>query len=189
MQNIRHDIIFESRLMGHVLAFHTTWGLFSPKAIDEGTELLAAHLSLPAGATVLDLGCGYGPLGLAIAAADPTASVHLVDKDYLAVDYARKNAELNRLTNASAYLSNGFSEVPRDIKFDAVVSNIPAKIGGELLTIFLEDAHARLKPGGQLYIVTVSGLKDYMKRRIGEQFQSYEKLKQSKTYTAARAIK
>lgn len=186
---LKSDLIFTSQLLGKPLAFHSTWGLFSPKAIDEGTQLLLDHLNVPANSAVLDLGCGYGPLGIAIAAAHPTSSVHMVDKDYIAVDYARKNTELNHLTNASAYLSNGFSEVPHDQMFDLVISNVPAKIGSELLTIFLHDAFAHLNPGGTLYIVTISGLKEYMKRNLTEVFGNYEKLKQSKTYTAARARK
>jgi 16S rRNA (guanine1207-N2)-methyltransferase len=186
---LKQDIIFQTQLLGKPLTLHSTWGLFSPKAIDEGTLLLLNHLKLPAGARVLDLGCGYGPLGLAVAAADPSSRVELVDKDFLAIEYTRKNAELNHLANTSAYLSNGFSAVPENATYDAVISNVPAKIGTELLQIFLHDAYDHLNPGGQLYVVTISGLRDYMKRHLTEVFGNYDKLKQSKTYTAARAIK
>lgn len=168
----------------------STWGLFSPKAIDEGTQLLADHLGpIAPNTTALDLGCGYGPLGLAIAKLAPQGQVHLVDKDFVAVEYAQANAELNHLANTQAYLSNGFSHVPADAKFDLIVSNLPAKIGAELLQTFLTDAHARLNPGGRLAVVTISGLKDYMKRELTSVFGNYTKLKQSKTYTAALAEK
>jgi 16S rRNA (guanine1207-N2)-methyltransferase len=187
--DLKQDIIFSAKLAGHDLTFHSTWGLFSPKGIDEGTDLLIKHLQIKPTDTVLDLGCGYGPLGLTIAKLAPQGQVHLVDKDFVAVDYATKNAQLNHLTNTTAYLSNGFDQVPAGLKFDVIVSNIPAKIGGELLSIFLADAHARLNPGGKLYIVTISGLKDYMKRHLIDVFGNYDKLKQSKTYTAALAIK
>lgn len=189
ISELKQDIIFSANLQGHDLTFHSTWGLFSPKAIDEGTRLLLDHLSLPGDATVLDLGCGYGPLGLAVAKMVPRGRVDLVDKDFTAIEYTRRNAELNSITNAQAYLSNGFAQVPTPERFDAVVSNVPAKIGGELLSIFLHDAYDRLNPGGQLYVVTISGLKDYMKRNLTEVFGNYDKLKQSKTYTAARSIK
>lgn len=186
---LKQDIIFEATLRGHHFTLHSTWGLFSPKAIDEGTRLLADHLELPRTATVLDLGCGYGPLGLVAAKLAPAGTVHLVDKDFVAVDYARRNLELNHIANGQAYLSNGFDQVPADLTFDAIISNVPAKIGAELLSIFLHDAYARLNPGGQLYVVTISGLKDYMKRHLTDVFGNYDKLKQSKTYTAARAVK
>jgi len=115
--------------------------------------------------------------------------VHAVDKDFMAVEYTAKNAQLSGLSNIRAYLSNGLAQVPPEQKFDVIVSNIPAKIGGELLSIMLQDSYARLKPGGKLYVVTISGLKDYMKRHLTGVFGNYKKLKQSKTYTAAVAIK
>lgn len=186
---LKSDIVFQSELKGQKLVFHSTWGLFSPKAIDEGTHLLLDHMEVAPSAHILDLGCGYGPLGLTLAKLAPRGEVHLIDKDYVAVDFAAKNAGLNHLTNTKSYLSNGFSNVDENKKFDIVVSNVPAKIGTELLQIFLHDAYAHLNPGGQLYIVTVSGLKDYMKRHLNAVFGNYDKLKQSKTYTAARARK
>ncbi|MDB5179103.1 MAG: methylase RsmC [Patescibacteria group bacterium] len=186
---LKQDIVFDAKLRGHELTFHSTWGLFSPKTVDEGTRLLLDHLQIGPDATVLDLGCGYGPLGLTIAKMAPQGQIHLVDKDFVAVDFARENAKVNHLPNAHAYLSNGFEQVPADLTFDVIVSNVPAKIGSELLAIFLHDAYTRLNPDGRLYIVTISGLKDYMKRHLTEVFGNYDKLKQSKTYTAALAIK
>lgn len=189
IDQLKQDIQFSATLHEQTLKFHTTWGLFSPKAIDEGTQLLTQYLELPDSAVVLDLGCGYGPIGLTAAKLAPKGEVHLVDKDFVAVEYARKNAEANAITNAKCYLSNGLADVPADLKFDAIISNVPAKIGTELLQIFLDDAYRHLKPGGQLYVVVISGLKDYMKRHLSERFGNYEKLKQSKTYTASRAIR
>jgi 16S rRNA (guanine1207-N2)-methyltransferase len=189
IDQLKQDLIFGATLAVQPLTFHTTWGLFSPKQIDEGTGLLIDQLEISATTRALDLGCGYGPIGLTIAKLAPQGSVDLVDKDFIAVDYANKNARLNHLPNATAYLSNGFDQVPAGRTFDVIVSNLPAKIGGELLSIFLQDAHARLNPGGKLYVVTISGLKDYMKRNFTSVFGNYDKLKQSKTYTAAVAVK
>lgn len=186
---LKSDIVFTTELKRQKLTLHSTWGLFSPKAIDEGTHLLLEYVEVSPDADILDLGCGYGPLGLTLAKLAPQGQTHLVDKDYVAVEFTAKNAGLNHLPNAKAYLSNGFSAVPAEQKFDLIVSNVPAKIGTELLQIFLHDAHAHLKPGGTLAIVTVSGLKDYMKRHLTAVFGNYEKLKQSKTYTAASAVK
>lgn len=186
---LRADNHISTRLGGVPLELATTWGLFSPRAIDEGTELLAKYIEVKPTDHCLDLGCGYGPLGLMMAKLSPQGTTHMVDKDFVAIDYANKNAVANHLPNASAFLSNGFDQIPEDQMYDVIVSNIPAKIGDELLTLFLHDAYAHLRPGGKLYIVTISGLKDYMKRRLTEVFGNYDKLKQSKTYTAALAIK
>jgi 16S rRNA G1207 methylase RsmC len=187
--SLRSDIVFAARLRGAELTFHATWGLFSPKAIDEGTGLLISQLDVQPHERALDLGCGYGALGLTIAKLAPRGKVDLVDKDFVAVEYAARNAQLNGLSNTTCYLSNGFNQVPAGRTYDLIVSNLPAKIGAEQLSIFLEDAHAHLNPGGRLYVVTISGLKEFIKRHLASTFGNYRKLKQSKTYTAALATK
>lgn len=189
LSRLRNDIIIQTKLGDQSLILNTTWGLFSPKSIDEGTELLARYIEVKPTDNCLDLGCGYGPLGLMLAKAAPQGITHLVDKDFVAVEYSNKNAAANGLTNATAFLSNGFDQINPHQQYDIIVSNVPAKIGDELLTLFLHDAYAHLNPGGKLYVVTISGLKEYFKRRMTEVFGNYDKLKQSKTYTAAVSIK
>ena len=186
------DPIIKTTLRGHALTFHTTWGLFSPKEIDTGSELLIEAVDLePYGKTahILDLGCGYGPIGITLAKDAPEGEVHMVDKDFVAIDFANKNAAANRTKNAKAYLSNGFSEVPKDARFDIIISNIPAKVGKELLQIIMKDAHRHLKPGGRFYVVTIAGLRKFMKRHFTETFGNYKKLQQSKGYAVAVAEK
>ncbi|MBD3611363.1 MAG: methyltransferase [Hydrogenovibrio crunogenus] len=185
---LKQDIVFQAELKGKPLTFHTTWGIFSPREIDSGTWLLLKHLELKPQETVLDIGCGYGPIGLTIAA-NTQGEVHMVDKDFVAVDYANKNAELNGLTHAKAYLSNGLSNVPKELKFSTVVSNIPAKVGKEMLSILLHDVHEQLEPGGQFVVVTINGLRQYMKRNFMEVFGNYDKVKQGKDYTISRCVK
>ena len=189
LARMRADIQFEDTLAGHRLRFITTWGLFSPRAIDEGTRLLADHMELTEDADCLDLGCGYGPIGLLMAAMAPEGRTLMLDKDFVAVDYANKNAALNRLYNARAQLSNGFDQVDTGLQYDAIASNIPAKVGKELLTLYLHDTRDRLRPGGQLYLVTINGLRQFMKRNLQEVFGNYKKLKQGRTYTVALAIR
>ncbi|WP_044413762.1 class I SAM-dependent methyltransferase [Thiomicrospira microaerophila] len=187
--DLKQDLTIQTALMGHTLTFNTTWGIFSPREIDSGTDLLLRHLDVKPDEVALDIGCGYGPIGLAIAASAPQGRVHMVDKDFVAVDYANKNAQRNKLNHAQAYLSNGLSAVPKDILFTTVVSNIPAKVGKEMLSILLHDIHAQLAPGGQLVVVTINGLRDYMKRNFNEVFGNYEKVKQGKDYTISRCVK
>ena len=163
-------------------------GAFSPREIDEGTRLLLEYNDIPAKGKILDVGCGYGAIGIALAKGAPERTVHMVDTDFVAVEYARKNMAANGLKNCEAYLSNGFSNVS-DAKFNVVVSNLPAKVGREMLWILLNDARERLVEGGEIYVVTISGLREFIKRNFMEVFGNYDKVKQGAHYTVARAVK
>ncbi len=189
INELKKDIKFEVSLKDQLLKFNSTWGIFSPKEIDAGTLLFLKHLNITNNEVVLDIGCGYGPIGLCIASMADTNTVHMVDKDFVAVDYANKNAQQNNLTNAKAYLSNGLSNVPKNLQFTTVVSNIPAKVGKEMLAILLHDIHQQLAPNGQLVVVTINGLRQYMKRNFMEVFGNYQKVKQGKAYTISRCVK
>ena len=189
VDRLREPIRFEVELVGRRLRLESTWGLFSPREIDEGTRLLLDHIEVAPSADCLDLGCGYGAIGLALAALAPQGQTLMVDKDFVAVDYAGRNAQRNGLGNASARLSNGFDQIPTERRFDRIASNIPAKVGKELLSILLQDARDRLRPGGRLYVVTINGLREFMKRNLKEVFGNYDKLKQGVHYTVAMAEK
>lgn len=186
IDDIRKDIEFDITLRDHPLHFHTTWGLFSPREIDEGTLLLLKYIDIADNADCFDMGCGYGPIGMTLAKLAPNGNTLLADKDFVGVNYSNKNIAANKINNAEAILSNAFDQVG-DRKFDCIVSNIPAKVGKELLQIILHDARAHLKPGGQLYVVTVNGLRKFMKRHFEDVFGDYKKLKQGAHYTIARA--
>jgi len=188
LDSLRADIVFQAKLRGQELTFHTTWGLFSPREIDEGSRLLLDHVEVGAADDCLDLGCGYGAIGLTLARLAPDGQTTLVDKDFVAIDYCRKNMALNRIDNAEALLSNGFNAI-RERRFDLVASNIPAKVGNELMTLFFHDAWRQLNPGGRLYVVTINGLREYIKRTFKQRFGNYAKLKQGRNYTVALATK
>jgi 16S rRNA (guanine1207-N2)-methyltransferase len=189
LDKLRRDIVFDADLAGERLRFHSTWGIFSPRDIDEGTRLLVEHLQIEPTDDCLDLGCGYGPIGLFMARRAPHGRTLMVDKDFMAVEYANANAERNGLDNARAMLSNAFDHIDPDLRFNVIASNIPAKVGKEMLSLILHDAHQRLKPEGKLYVVTINGLRQYMKRNLNEVFGNYDKLKQGRSYTVALAEK
>jgi 16S rRNA G1207 methylase RsmC len=186
LQGLRRDIRFSDTLRGQLLLFESTWGLFSPRGIDDGSRMLLDYLEVPVNADTLDLGCGYGPLGLTLARLAPQGTSVLVDKDFLAVEYSKRNAALNKLENVEVFLSNGFDQVG-EREFDLVVSNLPAKTGKELYYLYFYDALTRLKPGGRFYVVTISGLRKFIARAFDEVFGNYKKLKQGKVYTVAMA--
>ncbi len=187
LDQLRADIVFSAELRGRTFQFHSTWGLFSPREIDEGTRLLLQLVAVGPEDDCLDLGCGYGPVGLTLAALAPRGRTLMVDKDFVAVEFSRRNAQRNGITNATALLSNGLDQIDPALRFDLIASNIPAKVGKEMLSLYLHDAHARLRPGGRLYVVTINGLRQFMKRNLAEVFGNYDKLKQGAHYTVALA--
>lgn len=187
IDELRRDLVLDADLPGAKLRLHSTWGLFSPRAIDAGSLILLEHLDIRRDDVALDLGCGYGPLGLAIAKQAPDGEVHLVDRDFVAVDYARANAERNALHNAHAYLSNGFDAVAPELALSLIVSNLPAKVGNESFRLLFHDAHARMVPGARLVVVTINGLREMIKREFRSTFGNYRKLKQGKSYTVSMA--
>ncbi|MBI5621062.1 class I SAM-dependent methyltransferase [Candidatus Gottesmanbacteria bacterium] len=188
INSLKHDIRIDATLRNFPMTFYSTWGLFSPKSIDEGTTLLINSVDVRASDTILDIGCGYGSIGLSLAKLAPQGNVHLIDKDYVAVEYTKKNAHINHINNVEAYLSNGFSAVP-NVQFDCIVSNLPAKVGKELMQILIYEAREHLKPNGKLYVVTISGLREFIKRTFKECFGNYEKSAQNGTYTVSLAYK
>lgn len=185
--NVPQEISFTSQIRGFDLTFNTTWGLFSPKSIDSGTRLLIDCIDIQSHDICLDLGCGYGAIGIAMAKCAEPSEVYMVDKDFVAVDYTRKNIENNKLDNCHVLLSNGFSHLP-NIQFDIIASNLPANVGNELFNIFFNDAKRFLKENGRIYVVTIAGLKEFIKRNFITTFGNYKKVKQRKTHTVSMAI-
>lgn len=185
---IRKPLTIVTELQYEPLKFETTYGIFSPKEIDQGTKLLLRYLEVEPTFSCLDLGCGYGPVGIWMAKKANQGKVIMLDKDFVAVEYANRNVQINQLKNAEALLSNGFSALNNQ-KFDLIVSNIPAKVGNEMLYLFLYDAFHHLKPGGKFVVVTVNGLRHFCKRTFKEVFGNYKKIKQGQAYTISATTK
>lgn len=185
IDTLKKGLTIEDNLLGLSMKFHTRFGVFSPKAIDDGTKFLLDYLHYNPADISLDLGCGYGAIGLTLAKACPQGEVYLVDKDFVAVNLAKENAELNQLSNTHSQLSDGLRDLPSELQLDHIVSNMPAKVGKEQMEIFLHDAHRFLRPGGRMTVVTINGLRDYMKRGFKERFGVYKKTKQGKNYTVS----
>lgn len=185
---IRQPLKVNADLFGEQLSFETSYGVFSPKEIDEGSRILLKHLKVEADFDCLDLGCGYGPIGIWMARKANKGNTVLLDKDFVAIEHSKKNIQLNNVPHARAMLSNGFSSL-KDEKFDLIVSNIPAKVGNDMLYLFLYDAFHHLKPGGKFVVVTVNGLRHFCKRTFNEVFGNYNKEKQGKAYTVSSATK
>jgi 16S rRNA (guanine1207-N2)-methyltransferase len=185
----RQDLRFEEPVLGKTMQFTSTWGLFSPEKLDDGSLMLLDHMEFRKADSSIDLGCGYGILGMTAARECPEGQHLLIDKDFVAIEYAKKNCFDNRLTNTEVQLSNGFRHVDPARRFDLVMSNLPAKASKEQHYLYLLDAYNAMNSGGRFYVVTINGLREFMQRTFKEVFGNSDKLKQGKTYTITMAQK
>ena len=175
------------------LTLHSRHGLFSARTLDAGTAMLLAELwTLPQVERVLDIGCGYGALGLALASQWPETEVVLVDSDIRAVEACKQNIDQLRLQRAKVTLSDGTRNLPMaEQNFALVVSNLPAQAGNDALDQLLLDAYDALAEGGLFAIVAVNGLRTYLQRRLADIFQPRQvsKVRQGPRHTVLQAAK
>jgi 16S rRNA (guanine1207-N2)-methyltransferase len=115
--------------------------------------LLIEAMHVSPTARVLDLGCGYGAIGIAAAKLAERGEVVLVDSAIRATRLAERNIGLNGVTNAKVILGDGTNDLPPKSRFDVVASNPPTHSGREVLDEMVAGAYRVLKPRGQLYLV------------------------------------
>lgn len=156
---------------GTAMVFATDAGVFSKERIDRGTrELLKAVRPKP-GDRVLDLGCGYGPIGIVLAAAEPSAFITMVDINQRACELARHNLIANSISNAEVLCGDAFEAVGGR-NFDIVATNPPIRAGRRVLEAMVQGAHDRLVVGGELFLVIrtsqgAASMKAYMQGVFG----------------------
>jgi len=139
-------------LGGRPMELVTEAGVFARRGLDRGTRLLIETLRVPPGAKrLVDLGCGYGPIGLALAVMAPEATVYLVDVNERACHLARLNAERNGLKNIVVHRGEGLS--PLEGSFDLIATNPPIRAGKVVVYGLMAEAAARLRPGGEFWVV------------------------------------
>jgi 16S rRNA (guanine1207-N2)-methyltransferase len=143
---------------GHSLEYDVPHDVFSTQWIDEGTRLLLDHLPTFSPRRILDLGCGYGALGLPVAKLNPSATTTLVDRDLLAVKWSRLNAYKNGLSNVLCMGSLGFDALEPGQTFDWILCNVPARIGPPFMKMLLEEGNSLLNSGGELRMVIIRDL-------------------------------
>ena len=182
-----HDI-HELRvdLLGEKMTFLTDAGVFSKKMVDFGSQLLLKCLEVNQGETVLDVGCGYGPLGLSLAKAYGV-QVTMVDINNRALDLARQNAERNKV-EARIFQSNIYEQV--EGKFDHVISNPPIRAGKQVVHEIIEKSRDFLKDGGDLTIVIQKKQgAPSAKSKMEDVFGNCEIIKKDKGYYILRSVK
>ena len=137
------------RALGNELTFFTDAGVFSRDGLDKGTETLLDALP-PLVGRVLDLGCGWGAVGVALGKANPALEIVMTDVNARAAELSRRNARDNGVT-ATVVQGDGFEAVTG--RFDAIVTNPPIRAGKAVIYGLFERARDYLSPGGALYIV------------------------------------
>lgn len=143
-------------LNGNKYSVLTAGGVFSPEHIDQGTQVLLTHLEKanPSG-NFLDIGCGWGPIALALALHSPKAKIYAIDVNERSLELTKLNVERLGLTNIVVCKPE---EVPSDIEFDEIWSNPPIRVGKvvlhEILTLWIN----RLTAGGTARLVVQKNL-------------------------------
>ncbi|MGV0167926.1 class I SAM-dependent methyltransferase [Furfurilactobacillus sp. WILCCON 0119] len=150
---VHDETTWSFRLLGRELTFTTDNGVFSKRTVDYGSRVLLDAFSLdhvPSG-SVLDLGCGYGPIGLALASTYPERTVTMVDVNERALALAQKNAQQNRIDNVTIFASDRYAAVTD--RYAAIVTNPPVRAGKAIVDDMLSGAKDHLLPGGTLTVV------------------------------------
>ena len=143
---------FSFDLKGNTFKFITDIGVFSKKEVDFGSRVLIEAYEEPEiEGNILDVGCGYGPIGLSLAKNYSSRVVEMVDVNLRALELATKNAANNNVDNVKFYESHCYSTVVGE--YASIVSNPPIRAGKEVVHSILSDAFKFLKSQGTLWIV------------------------------------
>ena len=135
----------------------------------------------------MDWGCGWGAMGLWLAARNPTAQVTMLDSDMSAIKATRANIEANGLQNVTLTPSTGFEDIEGDVPFDLIVSHPPTHRGREVVESMIRESYSRLTEGGQLVIVVEARLKPWVKRALEQVFGVCKTLKHTQKHVVLTA--
>ncbi|MBR0027007.1 MAG: class I SAM-dependent methyltransferase [Clostridia bacterium] len=139
-----------AKVLGNDLTFTTDAGVFSRDGLDRGTEVMLDALPELTG-RVLDLGCGWGAVGVSLGKKYPALEIVMTDINRRAADLSKRNLAANGVTNASVVQGDAFENV--EGLFDAVITNPPIRAGKAVIYGMFDEARNYLVPGGSLYIV------------------------------------
>jgi len=190
MSDINENVIDET-INDFKLRFITGSGVFSKNGIDYGSRLLIEtfldDFSDESG-IILDMGCGYGPIGLFAAAAFKNSHVEMADINERSISFAIKNINQNKIKNAEAFISDGFSEISK--KYNAVLTNPPIRAGKNTVFSFYEGAFNHLKDGGAFYcVIQKKQGAESSQRKLTELFGNCENINRKSGYRVLKSIK
>jgi 16S rRNA (guanine1207-N2)-methyltransferase len=154
MQKVESDPKFwDYTLKNNQFRFKTDNGVFSKREVDFGSRLLIESFEMPnADGLLLDVGCGYGPIGLSIAKSYHDRIIHMIDVNERAIALAKENAELNRIQNVKIYESDRLLNV-KENTFAAILTNPPIRAGKKTVHDIFEQSFEHLTSQGELWVV------------------------------------
>ena len=181
--------LIRARLRDRYFEFLTAPGVFSKRRIDLGTRLLIEVMELPDEGLALDIGCGYGAIGIVAAALKPSLKVILTDVNERAVWLARRNVERN-LVSANAEVRRGFLyEAVEGLRFDVILSNPPIAAGLRVVEALIRGAWEHLKPGGSFQMVVRSKVSTRPRAFVEQYFGSAEIVARKSGYRVFKAVR
>ncbi|MEC2344634.1 class I SAM-dependent methyltransferase [Paenibacillus barengoltzii] len=180
---------WDTVLRGQSYRFVSDAGVFSKGGVDFGSRTLIEAMDIPHDAEVLDVGCGYGPIGLAAARLAAKGHVTMIDVNSRAVELAKENAAANGVNNITVLESDLFSALD-DRKFDVVLTNPPIRAGKATVHAIFEGAYERLRSGGSLWVVIQKKQgAPSAKEKLESLFSRVEEVTKDKGYRIYRAVK
>jgi len=180
---------FDYKLRGYNFKFTTDVGVFSKKEVDFGSRLLIESFIIPEiDGNILDVGCGYGPIGLSLAKSYENRDIHMIDVNQRAIELTKKNAKNNQIHNVTVYESFCYDGV--EGKFAVIVSNPPIRAGKKVVHGILEQATKHLVDKGELWIVIQKKQgAPSAKKKMEEVYGNCEVVAKDKGYFILKAIK
>lgn len=160
-------------LAGQSFTLFTAGSVFSPDHLDQGTAVLLDHLNAakPSG-TFLDIGCGWGPIALALALKSPKATIYAIDVNERSLELTKLNAARLGITNVIVCKPE---DVPAEISFDQIWSNPPIRVGKHVLHEILQLWINRLAEGSSAYLVVQKNLgSDSLQKWLTAEFKEFE---------------
>jgi 16S rRNA (guanine1207-N2)-methyltransferase len=150
IKSVEHKITFYYKQ--YMIYLTSDSGIFSKREVDYGTNFLLKSLVVSDKVKdVLDVGCGYGPIGIAMAMEHPGVSVDMIDVNERAIALCKRNIEDNRLSNAHAFVSNLYQNITKN--YDIIVTNPPIRAGKSIIYEIFSQAFDHLNDGGELWVV------------------------------------
>jgi len=145
----KKEILIHYAMGNYSFKFYSSSSVFSKKRIDKGSELLIKESVIPSG-DVLDIGCGYGAIGIILSKIYPKTTITMTDINERALELVKRNLKLND-AKATVIKSNLFQKM--DSKFDSILSNPPQHAGKKVCIKIIEDSKNYLNPNGTLQLV------------------------------------
>lgn len=187
-ENAGEEREITAHLKGFEFRFWTDAGVFSKQGVDFGTRLLIETVQLPEAGEILDLGCGYGPVGIACAKVAPSCRVTMVDVNRRALQLEERNARINGVGRRVTVLESDGLDALSGRSFDAVLTNPPIRAGKAVVYRLFAEAAEHLNPGGTLWVVIRKKQgAESAKRELERRFQSVHRVEQKKGYWILRA--